>query len=104
MAKNTTNSLIDSTFLAIAIEVCLLRYTNSFKKAVFVLFIDLCAVETKEDEVVNVINQWVGLCFYSCVYKLCRPPALILELSLDEKQKIILLWPNNCIWKEYIVV
>jgi hypothetical protein len=45
-----------------------------------------CAVETK-DEVVNVKNQWAGLCSYSCVCKLCCPPALIFELSLDEKQK-----------------
>jgi hypothetical protein len=71
-AKKTTNSsLIDSIFLAIALEICLLLcYTNSFRKGCF------CAVETK-DEVVNVTNQWAGLCFYSCtcVCKLCRPPA-----------------------------
>ena len=47
--------------------------------------------EAKKNEVVNVTNHWAGLCF--CC-KLHRPPALIFELSLDEKQNIKWLWPN----------
>ena len=45
------------------------------------------------NEVVTITSQWAGLCFCSGVCKLYRPPALTFELSLDEKQKIILLWP-----------
>ena len=46
------------------------------------------------NEVVTITSQWAGLCFCSRVCKLYRPPALTFELSLDEKQKIKLLWPN----------
>ena len=47
-----------------------------------------------KNEIIN--EQTVGgLCFCSCVCKLHRPPALIFELSLDEKQNIKLLWPNS---------
>jgi hypothetical protein len=35
-----------------------------------------------------------GAVFYFFVCKLCRPPALIFEFSLDKKQKIKLLWLN----------
>ena len=35
------------------------------------------------------------LCFFSCVCKQCRPPALIFYIALDEKQNIKLLWPKK---------
>ena len=85
--KNSISSLIDSIFLAIALEDFLLCYINLVKKCCF------CAVETKV-AIINVTNQWAGLCFCLCICKLCRPPTLIFELSLDEKQTIKLLWPN----------
>ena len=50
-------------------------------------------VPSVKNMVVNVASQWAGLYFCSCVCKLYRPPALMFELSLDEKQNINLLWP-----------
>ena len=60
------------------------------KKAVWCYY----RLPTLKNEVVNVTNQWAGLCFCSYVCKLHCPPALIFEFSLDEKQKTKLLWPN----------
>ena len=57
------------------------------KKAVWCYY----RLPTLKNEVVNVTNQWAGLCFCSCVCKLHCPPTLIFELSLDEKQNIKLL-------------
>ena len=61
------------------------------KKAVWCYY----GLPTLKNEVVNATNQWAGLYFCSCVCKLHHLPALIFELSLDEKQKIKLLWPKN---------
>ena len=77
-------------FLSNSLSYCATQTcSNSIKKAVWCYY----RLPTLKHEVVNVTNQWAGLCFCSCVCKLHRPPALIFELSLDEKQKFKLLWP-----------
>ena len=84
-SKNTTSSLTDLTVLSTSLRSLLTMLHKLVQKG--------CRLLKLKNEVINVTNQWVGLCFCSCVCKLYHPPALIFELSLDEKQNIKLLWP-----------